>query len=238
MFKNVVFGLSVVAGMLFGGSVVSADSVSYTIQPGDTMQGISDKTGFRVQDIAELNNIDDVNVIYAGDVLTMTYRDVTDQDVAEYNEWQYEGVNPDDLDTATKRNDNGEVSDPDTAVAPVQNETVTQDAQVETPQQDTPAIAANDIVTINGVDDKGINFDDGDDSNDQYYVNSVNDWGYGHTEDNSDKTVSTPALTVPAPDQFVTPQHTTFNSTEAQPIAGDSSVDGSKVFNGSVWVLK
>ena len=218
MFKNVVFGLSVVAGMLFGGSVVNADQ--YVVKSGDTVTSIAMDNGVTVNDIVSLNDIEDANVIFAGDVLDI------------------EGAQ-----TAAKRNETVQVSDPDTAVTPVQNETVVpaqevQPVQVETPQQDTPAIAASDIVTADGVDDKGIKFNDGDDSSDQYYVNSVNDWGYGHTEDNSDKNVTTPVLTVPAPDQFVTPQHTTFNSTEAQPIAGDTSLDGSKVFNGSDWVLK
>lgn len=229
MFKNVVFGLSVVAGMLFGGSVVSADQ--YVVESGDTVTSIAMDNGVTVDDIVSLNGIEDANVIFAGDVLDI------------------EGAQ-----TASKRNDTVQVSDPDSAVVPAQNETIvpvqevqpaqvdtitnTQPAQVETPQQDAPAIAPSDIVTADGVDDKGIKFDDNNDSNNQYYVNSVNDWGYGHTEDNSDKTVTTPVLTVPAPDQFVTPQHTTFNISEAQPIAGDSSLDGSKVFNGSDWVLK
>lgn len=229
MFKNVVFGLSVVAGMLFGGSVVNADQ--YVVKSGDTVTSIAMDNGVTVDDIVLLNGIEDANVIFAGEVL------------------EIEGAQ-----NAAKRNDMAQVSDPDTAVTPVQNETVvpvqevqpaqietitdTQEAQVEPTKQDAPAIAAGDIVTADGVDDKGIKFDDGDDSNDQYYVNSVNDWGYGHTEDNGDKNVTTPVLTVPAPDQFVTPQHTTFDSTEAQPIAGDSSLDGSKVFNGSDWVLK
>lgn len=230
MFKNVVFGLSVVAGMLFGGSVVSADQ--YIVESGDTVSSIAMDNGVTVDDIVSLNGIEDADVIFAGEVLDI-----------------------ESIQTVAKRNDTlPQVSDPDSVVVPAQNETVTQvqevqpaqvetitdtqEAQVDTPRQDTPAIAAGDIVTADGVDDKGIKFDDSNDSNDQYYVNSVNDWGYGHTEDNSDKNVTTPVLTVPAPDQFVTPQHTTFNITEAQPIAGDTSLDGSKVFNGSVWILK
>ena len=221
MFKNVVFGLSVVAGMLFGGSVVNADQ--YVVKSGDTVTSIAMNNGVTVDDIVSLNDIEDANVIFAGEVLEV-----------------------ESAQTTSKRNETVQVSDPDGIVVPAQTETVVpvqevqevQPAQVEPTQQDTPAIAASDIVTADGVDDKGIKFDDNNDSNDQYYVNSVNDWGYGHTEDNSDKTVTTPVLVVPAPDQFVTPQHTTFNITEAQPIAGDSSFDGSKVFNGSVWVLK
>lgn len=223
MFKNVVFGLSVVAGMLFGGSVVSADQ--YVVKSGDTVTSIAMNNGVTVDDIVLLNSIEDANVIFAGEVL------------------EVESVQTAVVNTTAKRNETVQVSDPDSAVAPVQNETVVpvqevQPAQVETPQQDTPAIAASDIVTADGVDDKGIKFDDNNNSNDQYYIDDVNNWGYGHTEDNSDKNVTTPVLTVPAPDQFVTPQHTTFNSTEAQPIAGDTSLDGSKVFNGSDWVLK
>lgn len=218
MFKTVVFGLSVVAGMLFGGSVVSADQ--YIVESGDTVTSIAMNNGVTVDDVVLLNGIEDANVIFAGEVLDI------------------EGAQ-----TAAKRNDTVQVSDPDGIVVPAQTETIApvqevQPAQVEPTQQDTPAIAPSDIVTADGIDDKGIKFNDGDDSNDQYYVNSVNDWGYGHTEDNSDKNVTTPVLTVPAPDQFVTPQHTTFNITEAQPIAGDTSLDGSKVFNGSVWILK
>lgn len=229
MFKNVVLGLSVVAGMLFGGSVVSADQ--YVVESGDTVTSIAMDNGVTVDDIVSVNGIEDANVIFAGEVLDI-----------------------ESVQTAAKRNDTVQASDPDTAVVPAQNETIVpvqevqpaqvdtitdaQPAQVEPTQQDTPAIAPSDIVTADGVDDKGIKFDDNNDSNDQYYVNSVNDWGYGHTEDNSDNNVVTPVLAVPAPDKFITPQNTTFNSTEAQPVAGDTSLDGSKVFNGSVWVLK
>lgn len=229
MFKTVVFGLSVVAGMLFGGSVVSADQ--YVVESGDTVTSIAMDNGVTVDNIVSLNGIEDANVIFAGEVLDI-----------------------ESVQTTSKRNDTVQVSDPDSIVVPAQTETIvpvqevqpaqveaitdTQDTQVEPTQQDTPAIAAGDIVTANGVDDKGIKFDDNNNSNDQYYIDDVNNWGYGHTEDNSDKTVTTPVLTVPAPDQFVTPQHTTFNSTEAQPVAGDTSLDGSKVFNGSNWILK
>lgn len=221
MFKNVVFGLSIVAGMLFGGSVVSADQ--YVVESGDTVTSIAMDNGVTVDDVVLLNGIEDANVIFAGEVLEV-----------------------ESAQTTAKRNETVQVLDPDGIVVPAQTETVVpvqevqevQPAQVEPTQQDTPAIAPSDIVTADGIDDKGIKFNDGDDSNDQYYVNSVNNWGYGHTEDNSDKNITTPVLTVPAPDQFVTPQHTTFNITEAQPIAGDTSLDGSKVFNGSVWILK
>lgn len=218
MFKNVVFGLSVVAGMLFGGSVVNADQ--YVVKSGDTVTSIALNNGVTVDDIVLLNGIEDADVIFAGEVLDV-----------------------ESVQTAAKRNDTVQVSDPDGIVVPAQTETIVpvqevQPVQVEPAQQDAPAIAPSDIVTADGVDDKGIKFDDNNDSNDQYYVNSVNDWGYGHTEDNSDKNVVTPVLTVPAPDQFITPQNTMFNSSEAQPVAGDTSVDGSKVFNGSVWILK
>lgn len=234
MFKTVVFGLSVVAGMLFGGSVVNADQ--YIVESGDTVSSIAMDNGVTVDDIVSLNGIEDADVIFAGEV------------------FEVEGAQTAVINTAAKRNETVQVSDPDSAVVPAQTETITpvqevqpaqvdtitdtQDNQVDPTQQDTPVIAPSDIVTADGVDDKGIKFDDNNDSNDQYYVNSVNDWGYGHTEDNSDKNVTAPVLTVPAPDQFITPQHTTFNSSEAQPIAGDSSLDGSKVFNGSDWVLK
>lgn len=229
MFKTVVFGLSVVAGMLFGGSVVSADQ--YVVESGDTVTSIAMDNGVTVDDIVSLNGIEDADVIFAGEILDI-----------------------ESVQTAAKRNDIVQASDPDSAVVPAQSETIapvqevqpaqvdtitdTQETQVDTPRQDTPAIAAGDIVTADGVDDKGIKFDDNNNNNDKYYIDDVNNWGYGHIEDNSDKTVTAPVLVVPAPDQFITPQNTTFNSSEAHPVAGDTSLDGSKVFNGSVWILK
>ena len=230
MLKNVVFGLSVVAGLLFGGSVVSADTVSYTIQPGDTLSQIAEDKGFFMDDIAALNNIDDVNVIYAGDVLVLNSDDVTTQD----NDSQVEVINPDELDTTAKRNDNGEVADPDGAVSPVQNETATQTqdvqpAQIETSQQNTQSYGYNTT-------DNGLSLYADNNNDDQYFGNSVGDNGYMY--DNSDKTESSSVVSVPDPDMFITPQHTVFYTSEAMPIAGDTSLDGSKVFNGYVWVLK
>lgn len=56
----------------------------------------------------------------------------------------------------------------------------------------------------------------------------------GSVVSDNNKTV----LLVAAPDMFITPQHTVFSSSEAMPIAGDTSLDGSKVFDGYVWILK
>lgn len=210
MFKNVVFGLSVVAGLFFGGSVVSADTVTYTIQPGDTLSQIAESTGFLMDDIADINNIDDVNVIYAGDVLVLDTQD--------------------DANTTAKRNDNGEVSDPDGVVSPAQNETVTpvqevQAAQVETSQQDVQYdVTDNDVAVYS--DDNNAN------------ANSVDNGSYDHTDGNGDTTESNQVVSVSEPYMFITPQHTVFYTSEAMPIAGDTSLDGSKVFDGYIWILK
>lgn len=214
MFKSIVFGLSVVAGLLFGGSVVSADTVTYTIKPGDTLSQIAESTGFLMDDIAEMNNIDDVNVIYAGDVLVLDTQD--------------------DANTTAKRNDNGEVSDPDGVVSPAQNETVTpvqevQPAQVETSQQDVQYDAAESDVADNDVSLY---------ANDNNNANSVDNGGYDHTDGNGDTTESNQVVSVSEPYMFITPQHTVFYTSEAMPIAGDTSLDGLKVFNGYVWILK
>ena len=168
-----------------------------------------------IDDIAALNNITNVNVIYAGDILILNSEDVT-------------------FNTTAKRNDNVDIADPDAAVAPVQNETVTQTqeaqpAQVETPKQDAQSHeynASDNVVSLYA-----------DNNNDgQYYANGVGDNGYMY--DNSNNTESSPVVTVSDPDMFITPQHTVFYTSEAMPIAGDTSLDGSKVFDGSVWMLK
>jgi murein DD-endopeptidase MepM/ murein hydrolase activator NlpD len=44
----------------------TADSTTYTIRKGDTLDAISKRTGISVPDLAVMNNIADPNKIYAG----------------------------------------------------------------------------------------------------------------------------------------------------------------------------
>ena len=122
------------------------------------------------------------------------------------------------------------MSDPDGVVSPAQNETITntqdvQPAQVEMSQQDAQAVVGdNDVVVYS------------DDNNDN--TNSVDNGSYDYTDGNGDVTESSQVVSVPEPYMFITPQHTVFYTSEAMPIAGDTSLDGSMVFNGYVWILK
>lgn len=56
-----------------GTYVVSGDHVIYTIASGDVLSGIAIKFGVTVEQIAKWNQIKDVNMIYAGQKLTIYY---------------------------------------------------------------------------------------------------------------------------------------------------------------------
>lgn len=61
--------------------VKKPDTVNYTIQPGDTLWGISKKYRTTVKKLKELNpQIEDVNLIYAGDVINVPNRGGSEND--------------------------------------------------------------------------------------------------------------------------------------------------------------
>ena len=49
--------------------LVSGTEIEYTVVSGDSLSGIADKYGSLVEDIMEINELEDVNSIYVGQIL-------------------------------------------------------------------------------------------------------------------------------------------------------------------------
>lgn len=68
--KSVLSGAVLLGGLLFT-NVASADT-NYTIKSGDTLNAISERFGTDADTLAKLNNIENKNMIYAGDTLKIS----------------------------------------------------------------------------------------------------------------------------------------------------------------------
>ena len=68
--KSVLSGAVLLGGLLFT-NVASADT-NYTIKSGDTLNAISERFGTDADTLAKLNNIENKNLIYAGDTLKIS----------------------------------------------------------------------------------------------------------------------------------------------------------------------
>lgn len=60
---------------------LKSDAVYFKVKKDDTLTSISEESGFTVKDIAEQNNIEDINNIKLDQVLHMTYKPVKYNDV-------------------------------------------------------------------------------------------------------------------------------------------------------------
>ncbi|KRN89297.1 LysM peptidoglycan-binding domain-containing protein [Ligilactobacillus ceti] len=72
-FKQILLSLSAAAGILIGGSTVAnADSVQYTIKPGNTVSQIATALETTTDAIAKDNKIANVNMIFPGEKIKIT----------------------------------------------------------------------------------------------------------------------------------------------------------------------
>lgn len=68
--KSVLSGAVLLGGLLFT-NVASADT-NYTIKSGDTLNAISERFGTDADTLAKLNNVENKNLIYAGETLKIS----------------------------------------------------------------------------------------------------------------------------------------------------------------------
>ncbi|OFI49333.1 hypothetical protein BG261_01760 [Floricoccus tropicus] len=72
-FRTILATSAVLGTAAFGATTASADTISHTVQSGDTLSSISQQymgSSDYITAIANLNNIQDQNVIYVGQVIT------------------------------------------------------------------------------------------------------------------------------------------------------------------------
>lgn len=63
------FGIATIG--LFGGTIASADTVDYTVKSGDTLSHIALENGTTIDRLANDNNLKNIDLIFAGDILTI-----------------------------------------------------------------------------------------------------------------------------------------------------------------------
>lgn len=66
--KTLITSLAVCGGILLGAGTAEADA-TYTVKSGDTLSGIAERTGQSVSDLAQKNNISDINHLSVGQVI-------------------------------------------------------------------------------------------------------------------------------------------------------------------------
>lgn len=66
--KTLITSLAVCGGILLGAGTAEADA-TYTVKSGDTLSGIAERTGQSVSDLAQKNNISDINNLSVGQVI-------------------------------------------------------------------------------------------------------------------------------------------------------------------------
>lgn len=66
--KTLITSLAVCGGILLGAGTAEADA-TYTVKSGDTLSGIAERTGQSVTDLAQKNNISDINNLSVGQVI-------------------------------------------------------------------------------------------------------------------------------------------------------------------------
>ncbi|MFV0560964.1 MAG: LysM peptidoglycan-binding domain-containing protein [Enterococcus sp.] len=73
--KTLLVGTTLAGALLMGATAAHADT-AYTVQSGDTLSTISQKySGASIQDIANANSISNINMIFAGEQLTIPTAD-------------------------------------------------------------------------------------------------------------------------------------------------------------------
>lgn len=66
--KTLITSLAVCGGILLGADTAEADA-TYTVKSGDTLSNIAERTGQSVSDLAQKNNISDINHLSVGQVI-------------------------------------------------------------------------------------------------------------------------------------------------------------------------
>lgn len=66
--KTLITSLAVCGGILLGAGTAEADA-TYTVKSGDTLSNIAERTGQSVSDLAQKNNISDINHLSVGQVI-------------------------------------------------------------------------------------------------------------------------------------------------------------------------
>lgn len=66
--KTLITSLAVCGGILLGAGTAEADS-TYTVKSGDTLSSIAERTGQSVSELAQKNNISDINHLSVGQVI-------------------------------------------------------------------------------------------------------------------------------------------------------------------------
>lgn len=66
--KTLITSLAVCGGILLGADTTEADA-TYTVKSGDTLSNIAERTGQSVSDLAQKNNISDINHLSVGQVI-------------------------------------------------------------------------------------------------------------------------------------------------------------------------
>lgn len=87
--KSIIFGTTAAAGLLFGATAFA--DTTYTVQPGDTLSAISTSfvgSNSLVDQIAKDNSIENINLIFPGQVLNI--KDIDDNEqVTETQQVEY-----------------------------------------------------------------------------------------------------------------------------------------------------